>query len=181
MLVASEPSHSSPPPPHPLYSQHPDNLLLHPHSDSAHQMCGPPSLGHHNRGINPYLGFDYSSLLSASVAAAAVAASTSPMPMAMSAPVTSSPSRMSSFPTSGCFLGQSEHNMHPYHVNNGIIGHHSSSGMDPDPLISVGSAFLGMGTGGSVGVCVEKDESNNPANSDDSGSLLLPIHPDRDL
>ncbi|CAL8147763.1 unnamed protein product [Orchesella dallaii] len=172
------PSHSSPPL-HPLHHQH------QPHSDPflpyPDPMCGPAGLGH-NRSINPYLGFDWSSsLLSASVAAAAVAASTSPMPMPMSMPTpVTSPPRLSSFPLSspGCFFGQPDHHIHhSYSMNNGPICHQQhSSPIDHDPLISVGSSpFLNLSSHD------EKEDHNQGNNSDDSGSLMIPMQAERDM
>lgn len=193
-VLFSESSSNHSPIHHSFHQQHPDNFLLHPHSDPslANQMIGsgPGSLNHHhNRGINPYLGFDWStSLLSASVAAAAsaaaVAASSSPpMPMSMPTPV-SSPSRLTTFPLSpppGCFLAQSEH-MHSYHNSNALMGHHHvSTVLDPDPLISVGSAFLGMGSSTPVGLGAGQKGENTQESSGDSGGMIMPMHPDRDL
>ncbi|ODM87451.1 Homeobox protein aristaless [Orchesella cincta] len=175
------PSHSSPPL-HPLHHHqaHSDSFLPYPDPTLSNPMCGPAGLGH-NRSINPYLGFDWSSsLLSASVAAAAVAASTSPMPMPMSMPTpVTSPARLSSFPLSppGCYFGQPDH-LHPYTPNNGSMCHqqHSSHIIDHDPLISVGSsAFLNLS--GSH----EKEDQNPGNNSDDSGSLMIPMQADRDM
>lgn len=54
--------------------------------------------------------------------------------------------------------------------------HHISAVMDPDPLISVGSAFLGMGSS-TVGLGAGLKEEN----SGDSGGMIMPIHSDRDL
>ncbi|ODM89702.1 hypothetical protein Ocin01_16982 [Orchesella cincta] len=64
------PSHSSPPL-HPFITTSTfRQLFTYPDSNLSNPMCGPAGLGH-NRSINPYLGFDWSSsLLSASVAAA---------------------------------------------------------------------------------------------------------------
>lgn len=58
--------------------------------------------------------------------------------------------------------------------------HHISAVMDPDPLISVGSAFLGMGSS-TVGLGAGLKEENTPENSGDSGGMIMPVHSDRDL